>query len=286
MFPTDRVTMTTGCRDADAIPKVAGAGAVITHGGERVQIMHNGVKVVAGAYHGDWMAEIIGRLRGHHEPQEELVFHRLVELARPGTLMVELASFWAYYALWYVHGVPRAWAQCIEPDPNHIAVGRKNAELNGVADRVRFTEAWIGGERCPAYTESCESTGAPRTLACLDMTSLLAEVGDHPIELLHMDAQGAELAFLHSMAPAVAARKVRFAMISTHHAAISRSPSTHADCLAAVRGLGGSVLVEFNVAQSFSGDGLIAVSFAEADRSLTMPAVSRNRQELSLFPHG
>lgn len=286
MATIDRVSMTVGCRDADVIPKVPDAGAVLYDGGRRVQVMHNGVKVLAGAYHGDWMAEIIGGLCGHHEPQEELVFHRLVGLARPHTLMVELASFWAYYTLWYLRCVPGSCALCVEPDPQHMAVGRINASLNGVADRARFAEAWVGGGHCPSHTALCESTGEARTLACFDMDALLAEVGGHPIELLHMDAQGAELEFLRSMRSAVAAGKVRFAMISTHHASISGSASTHADCLDIVRDLGGSVLVEFSVPESFSGDGLIAASFADADRSLAMPWVSRNRREMSLFPHG
>lgn len=286
MATIDRVSMTVSCRDADAIPKVAAAGAVLCEGDQRVQVMHNGVKVVAGAYHGEWMAEIICRLRGHHEPQEELVFHRLVGLARPGTLMVELASFWAYYALWYLRSVPDSRALCIEPDPAHMGVGRRNATLNGVGGRVRFAEAWVGGGHCAAYTARCESTGEARTLACLDMDALLSEAGGRPIELLHMDAQGAELEFVRSMRSAVAAGKVRFAMISTHHGSISGSPSTHADCLEAVRDLGGIVLVEFGVAESFSGDGLIAASFADADRGLVMPRVSRNRQEMCLFPHG
>jgi hypothetical protein len=74
-------------------------------------------------------------------------------------------------------------------------------------------------------------------------------------------------------------------MVSTHHAAISGSPSTHADCLAALRELGAVVLTEFDVSQSFSGDGLIAASFHGDDRSLPMPAITRNRKERSLFPH-
>ena len=66
-----RATMTISCRDAEAIPKVPNAGAVEVLDGTPVQIMHNGLKVLYGGYHGDWMANIIHGLRGHHEPQEE-----------------------------------------------------------------------------------------------------------------------------------------------------------------------------------------------------------------------
>jgi FkbM family methyltransferase len=248
--------------------------------------MHNGMRVLAGAYHGEWMAIIIGNLRGHHEPQEECIFHHLVRSARHGSVMVELASFWAYYAIWYLQCVPSSRALCVEPDPNHMAVGRSNAALNGVADRIRFVEAWVGGESRAAHTGQCESTGMPRTLACLDMDAVMEALGEHPIELLHMDAQGAELGFIRSMRRVVERSKIRFVMVSTHHASISGSPSTHADCLTAIRDLGGVVLVEFDVPQSFSGDGLIVASFCQEDRSLPMPPITRNRREASLFSHG
>lgn len=74
-----RIEMTVGCHDCASIPKVMNAGQIVTERGERVQVMHNGLKVLAGGYHGDWMAEIITRLRGHHEPQEEMVFHEVLK---------------------------------------------------------------------------------------------------------------------------------------------------------------------------------------------------------------
>ena len=98
-----RIAITTAVRDTDAIPKVADAGEVKVHDGQRVQVMHNGVLVEEDCYNGAWTTEIIRRLRGHHEPQEEFAFHTVVERLRSdtqGATMVELGSFWAYYSLW------------------------------------------------------------------------------------------------------------------------------------------------------------------------------------------
>ena len=78
-----RADMTVSCRDCDLIPKVPDAGKVISFEGKPVQIMHNGVRVVAGGYYGDWMTSIIERLQGHHEPQEEAVFHEISSMLRP-----------------------------------------------------------------------------------------------------------------------------------------------------------------------------------------------------------
>ena len=97
-----RIEMTVGCRDADPIPKVENAGEVIIENGQRVQIMHNGLRVIAGAYYGDWMLEIIQRLGGHHEPQEEAAFHAVMQQMGPQATMLELGGFWAYYSLWFL----------------------------------------------------------------------------------------------------------------------------------------------------------------------------------------
>ena len=90
-----RIDMTLRCRDCDHLPKVSGAGEVIERDGIPRQRMHNGLLVRAGAYHGAWMVEIIERLRGHHEPQEEVVFSEVLRHCTPGGCMVELGAFWS-----------------------------------------------------------------------------------------------------------------------------------------------------------------------------------------------
>ena len=102
--------------------------------------MHNGVLVVEG-----WLLRRLDErdhphLRGHHEPQEEVVFHEIVErLAAddgPPT-MVELGAFWAYYTLWVMQRMPSTRAILVELDPNNLEVGKVNLRLNGRAGRVR-----------------------------------------------------------------------------------------------------------------------------------------------------
>jgi hypothetical protein len=44
-----RAEMTVSCRDCDLIPKVPDSGKVISFEGKPAQIMHNGLRVVAGA---------------------------------------------------------------------------------------------------------------------------------------------------------------------------------------------------------------------------------------------
>ena len=273
--------MTCRCRDCDSIPKVPDAGRVIDFNGQRVQIMHEGSRVVADGYCGNWMTRIIKSLRGHHEPQEELVFHHILKLARPGSLIMECGSFWAYYTNWFLGFVPDSCAVCVEPDENHLECGRRNLELNGRT--ATFINACIGGQHIPSIVMRRESDGQEVEMTCQNMNSLLGLTGDKPVEVLHIDAQGAELSFLRSAREAAARGHLRFIVVSTHHESISGSPFTHQDCLAELRRMGATILAEHSVEESFSGDGLIAASCYPEDRNIFLPSVSINKPERSLF---
>jgi len=267
-----RVRMTLACHDTDPLQKVPDAGEVIEQAGQRVQVMHEGTRVIADGYCGGWMTDVIHGLRGHHEPQEELLFHHLLAYARPDSLMVELGSYWAYYTNWYLGAVPGSTALCVEPDSANLEVGRRNLALNGRT--ATFIPAFVGSASPRSWAGSREY---------LDMDAVVARVGGRPIEMLHMDVQGAELPFIQSMQRAVTERKVRFTVISTHHESISGSASTHEDCVRALNSLGAKVFVDHDVYESYSGDGLIVASFAAEDRSIVLPAISRNVRERSLF---
>jgi hypothetical protein len=77
--------------------------------------------------------------------------------------------------------------------------------------------------------------------------------------------------------------KCVFIVVSTHHASISGSPTTHADCLAEIVSQGGAILYQHAVEESFSGDGLIIATFYLEDRNIILPNMSRNKAETALF---
>ncbi len=283
---SSRVAMTTSCRDCDGIEKHQRAGQTIVEDGAAYQVMHNGLKVVSGGYYGSWMAKIIEQLKGHHEPQEEYLFHSLVEKARPGTLFVELGSYWAYYSMWYLKEVKGSTALCIEPDPVNVAVGKENARLNGLSDRMRFFEAWIGGEPKTGHSALVESSLQPRELPMLDMRGILDLTDGRPIEVLHADIQGGELDLVRSMGDAAHDGSVRFVFLSTHHKSISGSATTHEDVVDELKKIGATIYADFKVEESFAGDGLIVAGLLPEDRDVVLPKISRNKRETSLFPEG
>jgi FkbM family methyltransferase len=279
-----RIELTASCRDADSVPKVDGAGEVVEREGERLQVMHNGVVVVEGCYYGAWMSEVIRRLRGHHEPQEETAFHAVVERLRADPpvepTMLELGSFWAYYSLWFAASLPDARLVLVEPDPAYLEIGGRNFELNGASGR--FVHAAVGlpdGGQAPIV---CESDGVTREVGLVSVDGLLVREGLDRIDLLLCDTQGAELAMLEGARGALAAGQIRFLVVSTHHHSISGDALTHQRCLSTLLELGAHVVAEHPVSESFSGDGLVVVSMDPRDRDLRVE-LSRARARDSLF---
>lgn len=276
-----RAEMTARCRDADAIPKVEGAGTVVIENDVAVQIMHNGVRVLAGGYYGDWMQELIRRLRGHHEPQEEAVFHAIMKHLPPQATMLELGGYWSYYSLWFMHEHPAARrAFVIEPDPNHLSVGRRNAGLNGYA--IAFTQGVVGATSDPEVPFATETTGEIR-VPMICVPDFLAANAIGTLDVLHADVQGAEVDVLRSCETVLRAGQIRFVIVSTHSHVISGDPLTHQRCLALLREFGGRILAEHDVHESFSGDGLIVAYFGREPLDWTDVPLSYNRYSTSFF---
>ena len=198
MSLAERIHMATLCHDTDMIPKVPGAGSIqVEPNGMRVQLMHNGLRVIADGYCGSWMTELIRLCRGHHEPQEERVFYEIVARLENDATMIELGAYWAFYSLWFLQGQPRRVAILLEPDPLHRAAGETNAKLNNIS--LQILSGFIGSSPAvavPFHTDSGEDLLIPR----VTVPQLMEENGIAKLDILHCDTQGAELDVLESCA--------------------------------------------------------------------------------------
>jgi FkbM family methyltransferase len=281
-----RVLMTVSCRDTDRLPKVAGAGSFIERDGKELQVMHNGLLIERGCYYGPWTDEIIRALGGHHEPQEELVFYRILErLAQTAgpKCSIEFGSFWAYYSMWFAHDFPGARSIALEPDPAYLEIGKRNAKLNGLQDAITFGHGAVGSEPGSTVSFVAESDKKPYEVKQYDLESTMEEFDLDHVDVLMVDIQGFEEVLLPRAIEQFKAGKVRFLIVSTHHHFISLNPATHQQMLALLLDAGAHVIAEHSVSESYSGDGLIAVSFDERDDDLVVE-VSHNRSRDSLFP--
>jgi FkbM family methyltransferase len=264
-----RVEQTVAMRDTDIIPKVPDAGRVQERDGGRVQVMHNGAVVEAGGYHGDWMIEIIERLQGHHEPQEELGFHVVLERLATDTtepVMIELGAFWSYYSIWARHRIPATRLILVEPDPENLALGRRNLALNDFEGT--FVHAAVGAQHDARVKLTYESDGRPHRVRAVSVDGLIAEYDLPGIDLLLVDVQGAELDALRGAAQALAQGRIRFLVVSTHYHLISGDPLIHQRCLAALLQAGAHIVAEHSVYESCSGDGLIVAAMRGKDADL------------------
>jgi FkbM family methyltransferase len=280
-----RMATTYLCRDCDSLRKVDGAGGAISVGGRAAQIMHNGVLVEWGGYYGEWMAELIRVLRGHHEPQEELIFDAIVNRVAsdgPAGHMIEFGSYWAYYGIWFLKSLPEGRLVAVEPDLPYLKVGLRNAELNNVLERCRFIHAAIGADPGVPLAFQSQSDGQLHHVDQHDLASIMNEAGIPSVDVVLCDAQGAELVLLERSVPLLREGKVRFLVVSTHHHSISGDPLTHQKCLSLLQDAGAQIIAEHSVSESFSGDGLIAASFHPQDQDLEV-SISYARAKDSLF---
>lgn len=279
-----RVRLTVSCTDCDELPKVENAGSTVTVDGVEAQVMHNGILVEKGGYFGDWMAEIIRCLEGHHEPQEEIVFAKIIDRLRssgrgPQTA-IELGCFWSFYSLWFAHELQDYQVLAMEPDPLNLDVGRRNFALN--KKDAQFLQAVVGESPGEMLEFTSETDGSVHLVKQYNLQMLMDLAGFDHVDLLMCDIQGGEDFFFAQSLELLKSGKVRFAIISTHHFRISNNPLTHQHLLALLTEMGAHIIAEHTVGESYSGDGLIAVAFDEADFDLHVHT-SVARQGDSLF---
>lgn len=244
----DRIFTALRCIDSDFIPKVPEAGKVLQINGQSVQIMHNGIKVVTGGYHGEWMTEIIEHLAGHHEPQEEKVFFEILKTIPSKGVMLELGAFWGYYSLWFNSQVKEARNILVEPIKEKLEVARKNFGLNSkVAD---FLVASIGKSSDDHASfldwDGTRLSNIPR----LCVEDLMDRYQVQKVHILHSDIQGAEYEMLCGAEKSILDGRIQYVFISTHG-------SMHECCLDWLRQHQFHIIASHNVEESFSADGLI-----------------------------
>lgn len=228
--------------------------------------MHSGVRVTAGGYHGNWMSDLIAQLRGVHEPQEEKVFHELLQHIPDDGVIVEVGCFWAYYSLWFLQGHPHRRAHLIEPVLEKLDVGRANFELNGA--RGDFLHGFIVDPEAPDDGFVDWDGRVDGSLEGVILDAYLAERGLTHVDVLHADIQGAEFSLLRGADRSLRAGVIDFVLLSTHG-------EEHHKCLGHLKDLGFSIIAEHTIQESYSADGLIV---AQAAHMPPFPPVTISRR--------
>ncbi len=246
-----RIRLARKANDCFDIPKVENAGQVINWKGVPVQIMHNGVKIFAGCYHGAPMTKIIKILKGHHEPQEEKIFYNILQHIPDDGVMIEIGSFWSYYSLWFSYKKPKRKNFLIEPVDWKRLIGQLNFSLNGkeiAADAFYIQDPERSIEQSAEVDKKNIELAEPITIdEYLTIKNLKS------VNVLHADIQGAEMAMLTGGEQALKNNSIDYIFISSHD-------DKHQSCISLLEENGYKILVEHSPEESFSEDGLIVAA--------------------------
>ena len=238
-----RCLTTISCRDSDNLLKEENAGNFIFEDGETYQIMHTGIKILKDCYYASssWMTDIIYALRGHHEPQEEKAFSTVLDYIEPGATIIELGCYWAYYSLWFATSIPQSVQYLIEPCLVNLKIGEHNFQANNC-----YSGNFIHGYCGKKYTHTNETN-----LRHIQIDKFIKKNNINHVAILHSDIQGEEYNMLLGCKESLKNKLIDFLFISTH------SNSLHTTIINYLKQFGYIILVEHNLDESFSVDGLI-----------------------------
>jgi predicted O-methyltransferase YrrM len=231
----DRVAEVLASPDNNAIPRHPDAGKII----DGTQVMHNGLRIVAGCYYGNFSRRMFAQARGVHEPQEERVFAEVLPHIPAGGVMLELGAYWGFYSLWFASRVKDARCILVEPVNDNLDSGRANFRLNNLS--AEFVVAGIADK--PGHVRKV----GPVT----SVDALVERFNLQHIHILHSDIQGFEGDMLKGAAKALAAGMIDYIFISTH------GQELHESCRRTLQDAGFEMIADADMNETYSFDGLL-----------------------------
>jgi hypothetical protein len=201
--------------------------------------MHNGLWVQVDGYYGSRMTELLKRNLGCHEPEEEVMFERVITQLPETAVMIEGGAYWAFYSMWFLSGFPRRRAFMIEPDSHNISVGKANLCRNGMSGI--FDQAYLG--QSAGFSED--------QVPIVDLATFVTRHAIEHVHLLHLDIQGAELRALTGALPLIDRQRIDFLFVSTH------SEELHKDCSTLISDSSYRILRSIPPSESHSYDGIL-----------------------------
>lgn len=238
-----RIRVAATCPDLDRMHRVAAAGEVQDGPDGRVQVLHNGLLVAADAYRGPWMTQLMSGTGGHYDAQQEVAMAATLERLSdtPKARMLDLGCGWGVNLMWFVRDFIDGSAAGIDEDPAMVSLARRHLGLNHLH----------------AHIEQGDTT---------DLATALGGRDWERVDLVVANLAGGEAAFVDEAQTLLSAGAVRFLVLATNHRIVTGDPLTHQRLRDQLQHLGGTVIAEHSVSESYSGTGLIAVGFEQRDQ--------------------
>ena len=238
-----RIANTLACPDNNHIRRVEDAGTV--HGEQ--QVMHNGLRIVPGSYHGNNVSLQLQKNHGVHEPEEERVFQEVLFTCQK-VPMLELVPTGVFTVCGSRRRLLGPSTTSSNPRLNTLSL-ENNLALNNM--KGDFHQALIDRE------SGKTPDGTP--IICVDDFLELKNIDR--LHMLHADIQGFEYRMLEGARKSFQRNAIDYAFISTHRTRKSESDdinSIHNQCLEFFREFDFQILAETNLETTYSWDGLIA----------------------------
>jgi hypothetical protein len=237
--------------DCKSIPKDPNAGNTIKYKDDELLVMHNGIKVLHKHFHRQWQTEVIKKLQGHHEPQQEYAFFEVLKKIPPKGVMIEIGSFWSYYSMWFNKKIEGAQNYMIEPNIRKLNLGKKHFEINNL--KGNFINAWIDLPIKKEVFFDCDGLSPAKkiTIDQIIESNKLAFV-----DIIHSDIQGSEYNMLLGCKNSLAQHKIGYFFISTHGVNVNKK-TIHQACIEFLKQYKFRIIASHTPAESFSDDGLI-----------------------------
>jgi len=221
------------------IARVSNAGQIVKHRGYDCIVSHTGLLLDKESCYYD-LHRVMLENRGVHEPQEEYVFGRVLDVLDTPVTMIELGSYWAYYSLMCQQRFPDATTYMIEPDPDRLQRGVLNFELNDMQG-TEFVVGEIGNDG-------------------VNVAQFCRERQLNEISILHSDIQSYERHLLTVDNQVFEQQIPKFVFVSTH------SQSVHNDCKDALQSFDYHIVAEADFDNdTFGFDGLLVACRADID---------------------
>ena len=235
------------------IKRVPEAGTII----DGNVILHQGLKVSAQGYYGDF-SNCLTLNSGVHEPSEERMFQEVLADIDEGGTMIELGSYWAMYSMWFNKKIKNAINYCIEPDSINIEVGKQNCKLNDVT--ADFTLGFIGKQG-------------------VRVSDFVREKKIDYIDMLHSDIQGFEIDLLQDIIPLLMDKKIKYLFVSTH------SNPIHAEALRIITGCDYRIIASADFdTETFCMDGIIVACHKDNQKITETSLGNRSKTRLRAVP--
>ena len=229
------------------IERVENAGITGSGDGGGILCMFNGIRIPAAAFGAEWIIQMIEACKGHHEPQVEQAFSRLLGQLGDSPILLQTGARPAFFGAWLL-GEKKAAARAVivSPDSRALAAAMETMRLNGLEADHHFGRIGMAGPMAPTEVETNQDVSAP-----------LFNIGKHveslgsAVDVLLADFEDAEDRLLVEIAGCLARTLVKHVILLTSGMA------AHLTALRTLSGLGFYIISDVDPFESFSQKGFI-----------------------------